>query len=726
MRASLAWLVVVVTTVAVALDTAFTAAHRSLLSEDTWAEHGWPLAPLASVGCAVMGALIVSRYPRHLLGWLLCAASLLSVTLAAEAYSVWVLDGDGPGSPHWAHVAAWGGPLLGWPAFTALVMVFLISPDGRLPSPHWRWAVWVTLTGLTLHTLGTLTMRPGDFVYGEQLGSRRVTEPLLTVGYLLVAAGLIASAASMALRLRKARDDVRRQLLWITSSAVFLALGVVVILLVPRITGEEGTWLAALPLKLAQVAVPLCVAVAVLRHRLLQIDLIVNRALVLTIATGLVAAGYVCVVVVVGLIVDGGTTGYWPSLVATAVVAMAFQPLRGRVVRTADRLAFGAAAAPYEALADFSRRLGDSPDPSTLLPAVADAVASAVNASRVNVVLHLASGSPLMTARSPAGAGAPIGASVEVPVVDRGELLGGITVEMAPGHPLRTRDHRLLQDLADQASMAFRSAGLAAELSLRVEQLSRRTQDLDESRSRLIDAADAERSRLELAISQQVLPHLTPLATSLGQHSHLDGDAIEEPDPTWLAAELESLSSALEALRDITRGVFPAQLARSGLATALDSLLALTGHPGRLVLQEPLARRRFEPRAEAAAYFCVAEASRSLQEVVVVLAVDGGDLHLVISGRRQAGMPLTDMRDRIETAGGCLSISDVDGVTAVDVRVPDSAVVVQPLADLSSGNGGQRITPDQAASSWSGPNLDLDRYAAAPDSATKSAPASSS
>jgi hypothetical protein len=147
-RARIAWAVLVLTTLAGILDTAFTVAHRSLLSEATWADHGWPLAPLAGVGCALMGALIISRYPRQLLGWLLCAASLLSVTLAADAYSMWVLDSDGPGSPYWAHVSAWASPLLGWPAFTALIMVFLISPDGHLPSPRWRWAVWVTVASL--------------------------------------------------------------------------------------------------------------------------------------------------------------------------------------------------------------------------------------------------------------------------------------------------------------------------------------------------------------------------------------------------------------------------------------------------------------------------------------------------------------------------------------------------------------------------------------------------
>ena len=108
-----------------------------------------------------MGALIVTRYPGHMLGWLLSAASLLTVTLAADAYSLWVLEGDGPGSSYWAHVTAWASPLIGWPAFIALIMIFLISPTGHLASPRWRWAVWATLAGLALRTLGTLTTSPG-------------------------------------------------------------------------------------------------------------------------------------------------------------------------------------------------------------------------------------------------------------------------------------------------------------------------------------------------------------------------------------------------------------------------------------------------------------------------------------------------------------------------------------------------------------------------------------
>ena len=671
MRARIAWCVVGLTTIAVILDTIFTAAYRPLLSEATWADHGWPLAPLAGMGCALMGALIVSRYPKHMLGWLLCVASLLSVTLAADAYSLWVLEGDGPGSSYWAHVVAWASPLLGWPAFAALIMVFLISPTGHLASPRWRWAVWVTLAGLGLRTLGNLTVRPGEFVYAEQYDGFTVSTVLLTMGYLLVAAGLIASAVSLVLRLRKARDDERRQILWIASSAAFLALGVVIILVVPRVLGEQGTWLAGLPLRLAQLAVPLCVAVAVLRHRLLEIDLIVNRALMVALVTGLAAIGYVSVVVVIGSVVGGGAGGFWPSLIATALVAMAFQPLRRRVVRLADRLAYGEAAAPYEALAAFSRRLGDRPDPAALLPAVAEAAARAVNAARAVVSVHVKAGPDQVAAWPPFGADDAAGSRVAIPVVDHGERLGSITVEMQAGQPLRSRDQRLLADLADQAGMAFRNAQLTAELSAQVEQLSQHTHELDQSRARLISAGDAERSRVERAIARQVIPHLAPLPEQLRQLSQSDPHGPTALGTAQLEPLLTSMNTAMQSLREITRGVFPAQLARSGLPTALGSLLARPDLAGRLTVEDSAAGLRFDPRVEAAAYFCVAEAMRAFEyPIAVVLSVHGDQLHLSVSGSDGGGLSLSHMRDRMEATGGSVSTSGQEGHTIVEVRAP--------------------------------------------------------
>ena len=671
MRLRVAWAVVAVTTVAFILDTVFTAAHRPLLSEATWADHGWPLAPLAGLGYAVMGALIISRYPRHRLGWLMLAASLLSVTLATDAYSTWVLDGDGPGSAYWAHVAAWAGPLVGWPAFTAQIIIFLTAPDGRLLSARWRWVVLLAAAGLTLHTLGTLTIHPSEVVVGEDFGNRAVSLPLLTVGWMLVAAALIASVVSLVLRLRRAQDDERLQLLWIASAAALLALGVVCILAIPRIQGEEGTWLAALPLRVAQVAVPVCVAVAVLRHRLVAIDLILNRALMFTLATVVAAVGYVGVVVVVGFVVDGSTGGFWPSLLATVAVALAFQPLRHRVIQVADRLAFGTAAEPYEALADLSRRLGDSPDPAALLPAVAEAAGQAVNALHVVVTLEVAGGTDQVATWPPGGEPVSGDVRVAVPVSDGGERLGGIAVTMPRGHALRPLDKRLLADLAEQAAMAFRSARLAAELSGEVERLARRTDDLSESRGRLIHAGDAERSRLERAIDRQVAPHLAPLPGQLRRLSVARPEPTTSGEASSLTGMLVSTNAALEALREITRGVFPAQLTRAGLPAALASLVARAGTTGRLVVEESAAGRRFSPRVEAAAYFCAAEATRDLDDPVLVLAVEDDVLRLVTTGVDRRGIAHDDIRDRVESAGGTVAITMDHGRTVIAAQLPD-------------------------------------------------------
>ena len=216
-----------------------------------------------------------------------------------------------------------------------------------------------------------------------------------------------------------------------------------------------------------------------------------------------------------------------------------------------------------------------------------------------------------------------------MPVVDQGERLGSITVAMPAGRPLRPREHRLLADLADQAGMAFRHARLTAELSGEVERLAQRTRELDDSRRRLISAGDAERSRVERAIARQVVLHLEPLPHRL---RHLSAGQHEQGAPLigpLLGPLLGSLDTALGALREITRGVFPAQLARSGLPIALGSLLARTASPSHLVVEEDAVGRRFDPRVEAAAYFCAAESARDL----------GGPVGVVMSVRAQPAPP---------------------------------------------------------------------------------------
>src|SRR5215210_304551 len=125
MRAArFAWFLAAIALVNEIADTLITAAYRPLFSEDTIAVHGWPLNAFAVVGSATMGALIISRYPRHPVGWLLSAVGAgASVSLVSEAYSIWVLDHGGPGSDLAGHATAWLSLLIGGPYALTLLSV---------------------------------------------------------------------------------------------------------------------------------------------------------------------------------------------------------------------------------------------------------------------------------------------------------------------------------------------------------------------------------------------------------------------------------------------------------------------------------------------------------------------------------------------------------------------------------------------------------------------------
>jgi signal transduction histidine kinase len=662
-RARIAWFVVVLSVVCAGLDTAIVALHGPMLSREVYFAHGWPIVPLATLGAAVMGALIVSRYPQHPIGWLLVVTGVCSTAVAAEAYNFWPPGGSAHDAVVAGHVVGWVGAWFGSPlAVTALIVIFLIAPDGRLHSRIERVVALGGLAGLACYLAGVASLTPTGYNVND-LGP--AGNGFTAVAVWLTTVSLVASGVAIAVRLLRAHGEVRRQLLWMTAPALILSGTYSWLLLTRQFDFEAQTGFSATLLYIAYISVPICTGVAVLHHRLFEIDLIVDRALVVLLATIVVGAGYVLGVVTLGTVTPGGD-GVWPSLPAMALAAIAFQPLRLRVIRVADRLAYGPAAEPYDALADFSRRLGDSPDPSHLLPAVAEATATAVKACRVTVALALPYGGS-QTATFPVRADIGIAPAAELPVIGDGEVLGALSVEMPPGRALRARDTALLGDLADQAVIAFRNARLSAELAHRVDELNQQASALEESRRRLICAGDAERSRLELAIRKDVAPHLEVLPEWLDSLARHDQGAVTAELVRPLRAHAEA---ALEALRDITRGVYPVHLGRSGLEPALRSLLGRTAET-TLVVDPVETARRCDARIEAAAYFCVAEAVRALARPIEVSVKRRGDeLQVIIDGQDDPDLPLANMRDRTEAVGGTVSSDRFDGWLSLDVRLP--------------------------------------------------------
>jgi hypothetical protein len=273
-------------------------------------------------------------------------------------------------------------------------------------------------------------------------------------------------------------------------------------------------------------------------------------------------------------------------------------------------------------------------------------------------------------------ASAPGTDNYAVAVTDDGRTLGRVTVEIPRGRRLRPSDERLLRGLADQAAVAFRNVALELRLADHVADLDRATHALAESRARLVEADDEARRGLERAISEKVLPHLVRVSDRL---------TSTDPAPAEEAGELEGLvaevNTALESLRELTRGVFPTQLARAGIEPALRSFLSRHHLTTTLHVDPTLAGRRFPDRVEAAVWFCATRSALSEpppSRILLEPAADG----LVLTVREVGGgaVDRQGIVDRVEAAGGTLSAdgrqlelripADVEGAGAALVAAP--------------------------------------------------------
>ena len=374
------------------------------------------------------------------------------------------------------------------------------------------------------------------------------------------------------------------------------------------------------------------VGVSILKYRLYDIDVILSRAIVLGVLAVFVTIGYIGVVVAIGAALSAvgapGSTLYWPSLVATALVATAFQPLRRHVLQVADQFVYGSRAVPYEALATLSRRLADNPSAETLPARVAEATGRAVGAARTLVQLRRPGDqSVLLVASWPADTPTETVSTLALPVLDMGEQIGSIEVTMAPGRALRTFERRLLQDVAAQAGVAFRNALLEAELAVRVAQTQHRSAELTASRRRLVGVEDEARERLAAAITPRRRP--APDSGRIGDPSLPctptrtpdDAEPHRRPrsDLDRLIAETEQ---ALEELRTVCRGVFPALLERRGLVPALATQLDAT-HPLAAATGGGIGRSTPRRAAEAAGYLFCIEVAPIDRPSVIDLRVDG-------------------------------------------------------------------------------------------------------
>lgn len=675
MTRAIAWSLALVSALCAIGDTLVVSAYGSLWSTDTLGLHGWPFVDLAGLGCSVLGAVIVMTYPRHLVGWLLVTVGVAtSVSLLFESYSHWVIDEGGPGSTSAGQLSAslalaTGGPF----ALSVLGLIFLLVPDGELVSRRWRPVAWASCLGYASSLAGLLVTPPAQIVSrADTTEGTSLGELLSSIGILMTAAALIAAVASMVVRLHRSRGEARQQLRWVVTAAAFVAVTLTAVLGQSLFSDSDQSPVTSIPLYLSYVAMIGAIAISVLRFRLYDLDIIISRAVALACATAFVTGAYVVAVVVVGDRLDGEAESFGLSLAITAVVSLAFQPLRRWVVRLADRLAYGRRAQPYDALAEFSRRAGDSPAPEELLPAVAEAAGLAGSALESTAQLDLPDGTHRSATWTPRTAGRePPGEWVVLPVADQSGPVGTIRILLPAARNLRRHEERLMRDIAEQAAVAFRNVRLEVALAAHVEQLDHQTDELAASRGRLIRASDSERHRLGLAISHEVLTRLSDLRAGLA------GLPDSGPTAEQAGGFVTDATTALESLRDLTKGLHPTLLTRSGLASALTSYVGRSAGRTTLVVEPGLSAGRWPDRVEAAAYFCCTHAMMygGVGTVTLRAAPESDDLEVELAGTDLDAAARQSMIDRVEALRGSLE----DEAGRIVIRLPGSELSVVPV-----------------------------------------------
>ncbi|HXZ71406.1 MAG TPA: histidine kinase [Streptosporangiaceae bacterium] len=615
----------------------------------------------------LVGLVLASRRPANRIGWLFLAAGAgLGLGEFGTAYGLHALIAA-PGSLPGGWALLWLSNWVWVIPFAALSFLFLLFPTGRLRSARWRPAAWfvggcfvlVGITALAIATLGWSRPfnTPGSFLGGP-----------ITITFLVA---LLVSVTAVVVRFARSAGEERLQLKWFAAAATVV------------VAGLAGTWLSdsavvSVLSNLAFLCLWVSIGIAVLKYRLYEIDIVISRAVLYGSLAVFITAVYAGLVAGVGTLV-GNRRSALLSALAAAVVAVAFQPLRHRAGRLANRVVYGRRATPYEVLSDFSRRVGGAYASEDVLPQMARIVAAGTGADQV--VIWLRVGDELHAAASSSGQSAdaePLyvdgdampalpGADVSVPVLHQGALLGAISIRMSRAEPLRPAGEHLVTDLASQAGLVLANAGLI--------------EDLRSSRQRLVAAQDEARRRLERNIHDGAQQDLVALSIKLGlAEVTLDEDTAETRQ--ILRQLRANAAGALENIRDLARGIYPPLLADLGLVAALSAQAGKFPFP---VTVQADGIGRSSQDAEAAVYFCCLEALQNISkyanatQACVILQAQNGSLRFTTSDdgtgydsrRTPVGSGLRNMADRLAALGGDLDVRSAPGSgTTVTGRLP--------------------------------------------------------
>jgi signal transduction histidine kinase len=569
--------------------------------------------------------------------------------------------------------------VLGTPALTRLAglltplglfvlgVFVLVFPSGTFVP---RWLRWPATAGGTALLVGSLLL----FTRFEPLASAIVQ----TTGSAL----LVVGAAAQIYRYRRISTPTQRQQ---TKWVLFGLAGCVTVLVstrlmklaVPRGFRDSvlaQTLLGGGTVALALAIVPVGIGIAILRARLWDIDLIINRALLYGALTASVIIIYVVVVAYLGRMLRTDAT-QWMSLVATGVVAVVLQPLRGRLQRGVNRLTYGQRDEPYAVVAQLGRRLESSIRTESVLPTAVETLARALKLPYAAITLD--------TGDDPASGvveyGEPVPDPLVLPLTYHSEPAGRLLLgPRRPGESFTPADLRLLRDLAPQVGAAAHAVSLAT--------------DLQRSRERLVTAREEERRRLRRDLHDGLGPTLAGLALKASAISDL-----VSADPAGAACVADELYAEIRGtITEIRRLVYelrPPTLDELGLVGAIQELARQQTRAGQLTIDVRVKGDldTLPAAVEVAAYRIVGEALTNVQRhanartcAIHLSRTDRLCLDIIDDGigmppGRPAGVGLVAIRERsVELGGTFLIDGGPQGGTRLTIRLPLPDQLRQP------------------------------------------------
>ncbi|MGH9195120.1 MAG: histidine kinase, partial [Acidimicrobiia bacterium] len=620
-------------------------------------------------------------------------------------YSLLANPGSLPGGIYAAWLPSWI-----WIPATSLIstFVFLVFPTGHLLSRRWRWAVAYSIPAVAIPS-AVLAIFPGPlenfrpvrnpFGIEGMSQSQAVVLGERLLGLYMVA--IVISVVALVIRYRRSRGEERQQMKWFVTAAAFgsVTLSFSFFNNAARQGLEPWRGVDVLVI-LSFLTIPIASGIAILRYRLYEIDVVINRAVVYAILAVFITLIYAVVVIVPAAVIGSGSflagenstggrgTGSLVfSIVATAIAAVAFQPVRSRAQRFANRIVYGDRATPYETMSEFSQRMSALISLEDVLPRVAEAAAKGIGAARARALVYLPDGA---TRSSEWPSDLSVDGFDETVVVRYGdEVVGELAVSKPPSDPITPDEKKLLADLASQAGLALSNVRLTEELQERLLQISRQAEELRASRQRIVAAQDGERRRLERDIHDGAQQQLVSMAVKLRLAKQmLERDAAKANEV--LDSVIGEANDAVESLRDLARGIFPPLLADEGLVSALK------GHISKLEIQasveapDGFSKTRFGQSVEAAIYFCCLEAMQNASKHAhgspITVTFSAADNVLEFSVRDQGsgfeassmvrGSGLQSMTDRMEALGGTLTIESSPGAgTTIRGKIPIDAAV---------------------------------------------------